>query len=391
MKEMYSPELERLIENCLADGVLTEQEQQILVKKAIEEGVDLSELQVYLQQRMQQKQMQEQEKFQQMQMEQQLKIQQMQMEQQLKMQQMQMEREAQIQKEREAKIQELAEAEKKAKGRTCPFCSHPLPLLVDKCPNPQCGKIVTAEASAELIEIIDKLEDALVELKSGNDYKKAKANVDKYIRRAKMYYESNPKVQKLLVEISQETEEAEKKAKNSARKQSVAGVFKGIGSFIVNHKILSIIIIWFLVGAVVAICSGGSEEDTYTEQLEWYEVNRNTAREDVTAICLELDDFIDNGDIKSAVRKLERLSILDLHGTDYVVQIYDPIFLKVIRELVENSDFSGAESLALSYKSRINNDLSWEKSACYTYLKSKFKANDIDFSMLKSKYDYSRN
>ena len=345
MKGMFSPELEKLIEITLADGILTEQEKNVLAKKAAEEGVDLDQLSVYLQYIMQQRQEDENKKRMQAQ-------------------------------------QELEEASRKLKGKTCPFCGKPVQQLSDQCPH--CHGIITAEASQELIEIIDKLEDALIELKSSDDYRKAKAQVEKYIRRANMYYENNPKVQKLLAEISKETEIAEKKAKSSARNKTIANIFKGIGSFIMNHKLLSIIIIWFVLGGIVSVCS----LDALDAEEETYELNRAEAQEEVAELSEELDDLIDNGEIRQAVRKLERLTIPDLYGTSHIVKTYDGVFLKVLRELVESGDFSGAESLALTYKSKINNDLSWEDSSCYSYLKSKFKANKKDFSMLKSDYDY---
>ena len=55
MKGMFSPELEKLIEITLADGVLTDQEKSVLIKKANEEGVDIDQLDVYIQYLMQQR------------------------------------------------------------------------------------------------------------------------------------------------------------------------------------------------------------------------------------------------------------------------------------------------------------------------------------------------
>ena len=55
MKGMFSPELEKLIEITLADGVLTDQEKSVLIKKAQAEGVDIDQLDVYIQYLMQQR------------------------------------------------------------------------------------------------------------------------------------------------------------------------------------------------------------------------------------------------------------------------------------------------------------------------------------------------
>lgn len=49
MKGMFSPELEKLIEITLADGKLTDQEKTVLVNAAQKEGVDVQQLDVYIQ------------------------------------------------------------------------------------------------------------------------------------------------------------------------------------------------------------------------------------------------------------------------------------------------------------------------------------------------------
>lgn len=48
MKEMFSKELENLIKVTLADGVLTDKEKSVLIKRAQKEGVDIDELEVYI-------------------------------------------------------------------------------------------------------------------------------------------------------------------------------------------------------------------------------------------------------------------------------------------------------------------------------------------------------
>lgn len=46
---MFSPEMESLIEATLQDGILTEQEKNVLIKRAQNEGIDIDELDVYIQ------------------------------------------------------------------------------------------------------------------------------------------------------------------------------------------------------------------------------------------------------------------------------------------------------------------------------------------------------
>lgn len=54
--KLYSQQLEQLIEFALLDNVLTEQEKQVLFKKAASEGIDLSEFEMVLQAKLFEKQ-----------------------------------------------------------------------------------------------------------------------------------------------------------------------------------------------------------------------------------------------------------------------------------------------------------------------------------------------
>lgn len=167
----YPKELTDLVEEYLTDGIISTKERQVLLKKAVALGVDADEFDLYI--------------------------------------------DAQQQKA----DQQVDAASRKQRGKTCPFCGGIVPQLVDKCPH--CGETITAEASAELSEIFDYLEDALVALKSQKDTAKSKAEVERYSRKAKMYYENNPKVQKLLKEIESEVQLAEERNKAEYRKNLV--------------------------------------------------------------------------------------------------------------------------------------------------------------------------
>lgn len=161
-------ELNALIQQYLTDGVLTDKERQVILNKAEKMGLDRDEIDLYL--------------------------------------------DAEVQKI----DQQTDAAARKQKGKTCPYCGGSIPLLTDKCP--LCGGNITAEASKELQEIFDNLEEALVNLKSGMDIHASKATVERFARKAKMYFGSNPKVQKLLEEVESETITAEKKAIYESRK-----------------------------------------------------------------------------------------------------------------------------------------------------------------------------
>ena len=182
-KQLIPEELNELIQEYLTDGVLTDKERQVILRKAEGLGLDRDEIDLYL--------------------------------------------DAEVQK-----IDQATDAAvRKQKGKQCPYCGGSVPQLTDKCPH--CGENITAEASSELQEIFDNLEEALVDFKSGKDIAKSKATVERFMRKAKMYYGNNPKIQKLLEEVETESLKAEKAAKSNARKNFFAKYWKIIAAAIV--------------------------------------------------------------------------------------------------------------------------------------------------------------
>lgn len=162
-------ELEVLIQEYLTDGVLTDKERQVILKKAEGMGLDRDEIDLYL--------------------------------------------DAQVQKIDIA----TDAATRRQKGKTCPYCGGSVPQLTDKCPH--CGETISAQASDELQEIFDNLEEALVDMKSGRDISRSKATVERYARKARMYYGSNPKIQKLLAEVENEMGFTEARLSKEAKKE----------------------------------------------------------------------------------------------------------------------------------------------------------------------------
>ena len=178
-KKLIPEELNELIQEYLTDGVLTEKERQVILKKAEGMGLDRDEIDLYL--------------------------------------------DAQVQK-----IDQATDAAvRKQKSKACPYCGAPVPQLADKCP--ECGQFITPEASKELQEILDSLEDALVDFKSGRNIERSKATVERYARKAKMYYSNNPKIKPLLAEVEIEMEKAEKAFAAEARKEAL---LNGANSFL---------------------------------------------------------------------------------------------------------------------------------------------------------------
>lgn len=161
-------ELDDLIKEYLSDGIISPKERQVLLNKAQALGLNLDEVDLYI--------------------------------------------DAQQQKADQA----VATIMNQRKGNTCPYCGAPIPLLADKCPS--CGQFITPESSKDLEEIFNHLEDALVKFKSCDNTAENQANVERYIRKAKMYYSNNPKIKLLLQEVENEIEDANEKEEESKRK-----------------------------------------------------------------------------------------------------------------------------------------------------------------------------
>ena len=171
-------ELDALIQQYLTDGVLTDKERQVILNKADKMGLDRDEIDLYL--------------------------------------------DAEIQK-----IDQTTDAAvRKQKGKVCPYCGASIPLLADKCP--ACDRFITPEASKELQEILDNLEGALVDMKSlkgqnpwwmvKEKWERNKATVERYSRKARLYYSNNPKIKILLEEVEKEMKETENKVKEKQRR-----------------------------------------------------------------------------------------------------------------------------------------------------------------------------
>lgn len=183
-------ELNALIQQYLTDGVLTDKERQVILKKAEKMGLDRDEIDLYL--------------------------------------------DAEVQK-----IDQKTDAIKRqSKGKLCPFCEASIPILADKCP--ECGGNITPQATKELEEIIDKLEDALVNFKSGKDIEKSKAEVERYIRKANLYYDNNTKIKLLVREVENEIKNATIIASKEKRKKMLISIFTNPWVWVIIEVIVAI-------------------------------------------------------------------------------------------------------------------------------------------------------
>ena len=117
-KSVFSPELEQLIQATLEDGVLEDYEKAALVKRAIAEGVDIAELEIYINSILQKRQ-------------------------------------KEAKKESQMRAKEQAEAKKAQFGRICPNCGRQIPSMTLKC---ECGYEVTNNSTASSVQVLsDKI------------------------------------------------------------------------------------------------------------------------------------------------------------------------------------------------------------------------------------------
>lgn len=170
-----------LLESALADDVIEQFEFDALMKKADQLGIDRDEARVYIQSEYQKRQ-------------------------------------------QAAKL-----AQMKQLGKVCAGCGKQVQDLYNVCPH--CGTPVTPELSAELDELLDKLEDYLVDIKTGRNSAESKAKIERYVRKAKTQFGNNPKVIELLAEIDQESVNAAENAEIkeiTTKLEDALVTFKGI-------------------------------------------------------------------------------------------------------------------------------------------------------------------
>lgn len=117
---MFSQELENLIQATLEDGVLEENEKAALIKRAEREGVDIAELEIYINSLLQK-------------------------------------RARELENEKNA-VRKQAEKEKKeAFGRKCPHCGAQVPPLTLKC---ECGYEFTKKEAVSSVQVLsDKINE----------------------------------------------------------------------------------------------------------------------------------------------------------------------------------------------------------------------------------------
>lgn len=117
-RTMFSKELESLIQATLEDGVLEDNEKAALVKRAEREGVDIAELEIYINSLLQK-------------------------------------RAKELENEKNAERKKIEKEKKEAFGRKCPNCGAQVPPLTLKC---ECGYEFTSQNQISSVQILsDKI------------------------------------------------------------------------------------------------------------------------------------------------------------------------------------------------------------------------------------------
>lgn len=128
---MFSPELENLIQATLEDGILEVKEEAALIKRAQAEGVDIAELEIYINSILQK-------------------------------------RKREADKEKNAKQEQIAQKKKKAL-RTCPNCGASLPVMAISCP--KCGfELSDQKAVSSVQTLADKIQKISIGLRDVKAY-----------------------------------------------------------------------------------------------------------------------------------------------------------------------------------------------------------------------------
>ena len=184
-----------------------------------------------------------------------------------------------------------------------------------------------------------------------------KAKVESYIRKAKMYYGNNPKVQCLI----EETEDSLK-----------AKVSK-------NRKMLIILVALIFAGFFFARYLDNTPESKAQQQ------EINVANEQIKELGDQVVELVSTGDLDSAKTTIASFSIPKVYKSGYsIASNFDDMYLALINAYINNGDLYNAEVVGSIFKLKINDDDEWKETSCYKTLKKAFKKNDRDFSALKA-------
>ena len=387
---MYNEKLEALITAALADGVLTEKEKQILFKKAEAMGIDLDEFEMVLDARLVE----------------------------LKKKEAKANQQYQLEMEKAKSAQPSApKSEKYGDVRKCPACGAIVPSMAAKCP--ECGyEFTNVEANSStrlLMQKIDEIQAQYAELTANVDNKDESAirtrgyQVKRQLndRTAQLIQNfpipntredliefltlciGNSKADSVMLDGNDPVTPAWRKklqqviAKvkvalpNDQQAQELIDEYEGKreNSKKKGKKIAIGIVVLFVTALLIAFLVP----------------KEMSPKEQVKALSEQVVEMVNKGDLDGAKTSLNNVTIpeeFQKEGTAYITEQYDAMYLSLINAYIKKGDLDAAEEVGSIFRSKINNDMSWQDASCYKTLKKVFKENNRDFSALKSEYDY---
>lgn len=387
---MYNEKLEALITAALADGVLTEKEKQILFKKAEAMGIDLDEFEMVLDARLVE----------------------------LKKKEAKANQQYQLEMEKAKSAQPSApKSEKYGDVRKCPACGAIVPSMAAKCP--ECGyEFTNVEANSStrlLMQKIDEIQAQYAELTANVDNKDEKAisTRDYQVKRqlndrtAQLIQNfpipntredliefltlciGNSKADSVMLDGNDPVTPAWRKklqqviAKvkvalpNDQQAQELIDEYEGKreNSKKKGKKIAIGIVVLIVIALLIAFLVP----------------KEMSPKEQVKTLSEQVVEMVNKGDLDGAKTSLNNVTVpeeFQKEGTAYITEQYDAMYLSLINAYIKKGDLDAAEEVGSIFRSKINNDMSWQNASCYKTLKKVFKENNRDFSALKSEYDY---
>lgn len=387
---MYNEKLEALISAALADGVLTEKEKQILFKKAEAMGIDLDEFEMVLDARLVE----------------------------LKKKEAKANQQYQLEMEKAKSAQPSApKSEKYGDVRKCPACGAIVPSMAAKCP--ECGyEFTNVEANSStrlLMQKIDEIQAQYAELTANVDNKNESAirtrgyQVKRQLndRTAQLIQNfpipntredliefltlciGNSKADSVMLDGNDPVTPAWRKklqqviAKvkvalpNDQQAQELIDEYEGKreNSKKKGKKIAIGIVVLIVIALLIAFLVP----------------KEMSPKEQVKALSEQVVEMVNKGDLDGAKTSLNNVTVpeeFQKEGTAYITEQYDAMYLSLINAYIKKGDLDAAEEVGSIFRSKINNDMSWQDASCYKTLKKVFKENNRDFSALKSEYDY---
>lgn len=214
---MFSKELEALIEATLQDGVLEENEKAVLARRAEKEGVDLAELEVYINSLLQKRQQE-------------------------------------ANKQRAAEEKEFRAQKKESLGRVCPNCGRPVPPMTLKC---ECGyEFATGKAVSSVQLLNDKL-NAVTLTQSEEDEIAKESQDDKESKRKKLLNDKRADIISTFPVPNTKEDIIEFLSLSAPNAKQKGGIFGTIGG---RLKVLVIVLLPLaLISFLIALIMGGGD------------------------------------------------------------------------------------------------------------------------------------